>query len=147
MNENIITVIGNVCGDLAFRTTSSGAEVTSVRLASTPRRLREGAWENGETSYFTVNCWRSLARNVFASVHRGDPIVVQGVLRVRRWESNGSSGTSVEIDAYTVGFDLARGTAAFTRARPEQAPLAAEATAAGLRPDSASEALADAPAA
>lgn len=147
MNDNTITVTGNVCADLVSRTTPNGAEVTSVRLASTPRRFRNGAWEDGETNYFTVNCWRSLARNVFASVHRGDPIVVQGLLRVRKWESNGSSGTSVEIEAQTVGFDLSRGTAVFSRARREQAQLAEEAEAAGLRPDSASEALAGASAA
>lgn len=147
MNENTITVTGNVCADLVSRSTPSGAEVTSLRLASTPRRFRNGAWEDGETNYYTVNCWRTLGRNVFASVHRGDPVVVEGVLRVRKWENNGSSGTSVEIDAQTVGLDLGRGTAVFSRTRREQAPLAEEAVAAGLRSDSASEALAGVPAA
>lgn len=142
MNENTITVTGNVCADLVSRSTPGGAEVTSLRLASTPRRFRNGAWEDGETNYYTVNCWRTLGRNVFASVHRGDPIVVEGVLRVRKWENNGSSGTSVEIDAQTVGLDLGRGTAVFSRMRREQTPLAEEAAAAGLRSDSASEALA-----
>lgn len=145
MNDNMITVTGNVCADLVSRTTPSGADVTSLRVASTPRRLRNGAWEDGETSFFTVNCWRGLARNVFASVHRGDPVLVQGILRVRKWESNGSSGTSVEIDAQTVGFDLARGTAVFERVRREPAPLEDEAKAAGLRADTASEVLADVP--
>lgn len=142
MNDNLITVTGNVCADVVSRTTPSGAEVTSLRLASTPRRLRNGVWEDGETLFFTVNCWRTLARHVFASVHRGDPIIVRGALRVRKWESNGASGTSIEIEAHTVGFDLTRGTATFSRARREQTPLAAEAVAAGLRADSAHEALA-----
>ena len=84
---------------------------------------------------------------MFASVHRGDPIVVQGVLRVRQWDHNEKSGTSVEIDAQSVGFDLARGTAVFSRARREQpttsdAPLAEEAVAAGLPANSAVDALA-----
>lgn len=143
MHENTITLVGNVCADLVSRTTPGGAEVTSLRLATTPRRFRNGVWEDGETSYFTVNCWRTLGRHVLASVHRGDPIIVSGLLRVRKWESNGASGTSVEIEAHTVGFDLNRGNAVFSRARREPAPLAAEAEAAGLRADSASEALAE----
>lgn len=147
MNDNTITVTGNVCAELVSRTTPNGAEVTSLRLASTPRRFRNGTWEDGETNYFTVNCWRTLGRNVFASVHRGDPVVVEGVLRVRKWENSGSSGTSVEIEAQSVGLDLARGTAVFSRTRREQSPLADEAQAAGLRSDSAREALAGAAAA
>ena len=142
MNDNIITVTGNVCADLVTRSTPSGAQVTSLRLASTPRRLRNGTWEDGETTFFTVNCWRTLGQHVFASVHRGDPIVVQGVLRVRNWESNDKSGTSVEIEAHTVGFDLNRGSAVFTRAQKAAPPMQAEALDAGLRGDSASEVLA-----
>ena len=142
MNENAMTVIGNVCADLVARTTATGVDVTSFRLASTPRRFRNGVWEDGETAFFTVNCWRTLAKNVFASVHRGDPVVVQGLLRVRKWENQGVTGTSIEIDAQAVGFDLNRGSAVFSRAKREQSPLAAEAEAAGLRPDSAAGALA-----
>lgn len=148
MQDTIITVTGNVCGDVISRTTASGFEVTSFRLASTPRRFRNGGWEDGETAYVTVNCWRTLGQHVFASVHRGDPVLVRGMLRVRTFEHNGSRGTSVEIEALSLGHDLARGTSAFTRAQRAErvqesaAPLAAEAREAGLRPDSASEALA-----
>lgn len=152
MQDNLITITGNVCADLVTRRTGSGVDVTSFRLASTPRRLRNGVWEDGDTSYFTVNCWRTLALHVFASVHRGEPVMVHGVLRVRTWENNGAKGTTVEIDAQSVGHDLARGVTVFTRQRRETPsadpfagqPLAAEAEAAGLRTDSASAVLAHA---
>ncbi len=118
MNETLVTVLGNICGDVTIRDTNSGYRVTSFRLASTPRRFRNGAWEDGVTSYFTVNCWRTLAENVYASVHRGDPVVVQGVMRVRTWQrTDGTNATSVELEAQTLGFDLARGNGTFTRVR------------------------------
>jgi len=148
MNDNLITVTGNVCGDVTSRTTASGYDVTSFRLASTPRRFRNGSWEDGETVYLTVNCWRTLGQHVFASVHRGDPVLVRGMLRVRTFEHNGAKGTSVEIEAMSVGHDLARGTTSFDRAQraargaESSAPLAVEAVEAGLRADSAAEALA-----
>lgn len=148
MNDNLITVTGNVCGDVTNRTTASGFDVTSFRLASTPRRFRNGAWEDGETVYLTVNCWRTLGQHVFASVHRGDPVLVRGMLRVRSYEHNGAKGTSVEIEAMSLGHDLARGTSEFSRpqrparAQESSAPLATEAVEAGLRADSAVEALA-----
>lgn len=148
MNDNLITVTGNVCGDVTSRTTASGFDVTSFRLASTPRRFRNGSWEDGDTVYLTVNCWRTLGQHVFASVHRGDPLLVRGMLRVRNFEHNGTKGTSVEIEAISVGHDLARGTTVFARTQRSAqvpapaAPLAAEAVEAGLRADSAVEALA-----
>ena len=42
-------------------------------------------------------------------------MVVGGRLRVRDWERDGRKGTTVVIDARTVGHDLSRGTAAFKR--------------------------------
>lgn len=117
MNETTVTLVGNVCSDITIRETPNGHRVTNLRLAVTPRRMRAGAWEDGETSYFAINCWRSLAEHVYTSVHRGDPVVVHGVVRIRTWQrTDGSTGTSVDVDAQTIGFDLSRGTAVFARA-------------------------------
>lgn len=135
MNETAVTLVGNVCSDITIRETPNGHRVTNLRLAVTPRRMRGGAWEDGETSYYAINCWRSLAEHVYVSVHRGDPVIVQGVMRVRTWQrTDGSTGTSVDVDAQTIGFDLSRGTAVFSRAQrgqasdPAVAPVVTEAS-------------------
>jgi single-strand DNA-binding protein len=126
MNEIPVTLVGNVVTDLSARVTPSGSEVASFRFASTARRYdRElGRWVDGSTSYVTVSCWRQLARNVVASVTKGDPLVVTGRLRVRSWERDDKRGVSVEVEASSVGHDLARGVTRFTR---PQRP--------GVRPD------------
>src|SRR5690606_33719003 len=52
----------------------------------------------------------------------GEPVVVQGRLKVRTEQRDGQQGrVSADIDAVTIGHDLARGTSAFRRSgRPEQ---------------------------
>jgi single-strand DNA-binding protein len=118
MNETMVTVVGNVVSDPTLRVTSGGAKVSSFRLASTERRYdREaGGWRDGETLYWQVSCWRRAAENVADSLVKGQPVVVHGRLRERRYEVEGERRTSLEIDASTVGHDLSRGVARFRRA-------------------------------
>ncbi|MGH3490232.1 MAG: single-stranded DNA-binding protein [Actinopolymorphaceae bacterium] len=72
------------------------------------------------TQAVTVVCWRALAENVAASLHKGEPVVATGRLRVEPWEKDdGRTGTSVEVEAQVVGHDLSRGTSAFRRTRRE----------------------------
>jgi single-strand DNA-binding protein len=90
------------------------------------RRDREtGEWTDGPTSFVTVQCWRALAENVHMSVHKGEPVLVTGRLQIRRFEDlEGAPRTAAEIEATSVGHDLTRGVAKFSRTRW---PAAAEA--------------------
>ena len=48
-----------------WQTTLTRTPVTEIRVGSTPRRLNRetGEWQDGQTSYYTVKCWRRLAIN------------------------------------------------------------------------------------
>ena len=65
--------------------TAEGLAITSFRLASAQRRWDRaaGTWSDGETNWYTVTCFRSLAENAAASVAKGERVVVAGRLRVR----------------------------------------------------------------
>ncbi|MFJ6215279.1 single-stranded DNA-binding protein [Streptomyces sp. NPDC092296] len=124
MNETLVTIVGNAATDVRYSTTAAGVPLASFRLASTERRFdrQRGAWVDGETSFVTVWAWRWMAENVVSSVGKGDPLVVTGKLRVRDREQDGKRVVTVDIDAWALGHDLARGTSAFrraVRARPE----------------------------
>lgn len=121
MNDTTVTVMGNVALEPRMRVTSGGARVTSFRLAVNERRfIKElNTWRDGETMWFTVSAWRTLAENVHDSVFKGQPVVVHGRLRVRIYDDKeGQQRTSVEIDAISVGHDLTRGTSAFQKMPP-----------------------------
>jgi single-strand DNA-binding protein len=120
MNETLVTVVGNVATEPETTVTASGLVFTRFRLATTARRFdnERGGWADGPTSFYTVRAWRALAGNVKESVGLGEPVVVQGRLRVREDEKDGRRYISAEIEATAIGHDLTRGVARFSRATP-----------------------------
>jgi single-strand DNA-binding protein len=128
INEPQVTVIGNVAQDVRHVRTAQGVPITTFRVASTRRQYDRaaGRWVDGETTFVNVTCWRALAEHVQASLSKGDPVVVIGRLRIRPWEREGYKGNAVEIDAFTVGHDLVRGTSAYRRAQPRPTTVPAE---------------------
>lgn len=125
MYDITVSVIGNVASDVDLHFTRTGEPVARFRLAAGTRRFDREAnrWVDGDTHFFSVSCWRGLARNVLESVHKGMPVVVQGRLRSREVSRPcGQAGHTVryvDIDAVSVGHDLNRGTAVFTRVKRE----------------------------
>jgi single-strand DNA-binding protein len=117
MNDIFTTVIGNAVTDVSLRTTTTGVSVASFRIASNPRRFDKAtnSWIEQETNFLTITAWSQLAENVALSVHKGQSLVVSGKLKVRQWQDGEKNGTSVEIDAASIGHDLNRGTSEFTK--------------------------------
>jgi single-strand DNA-binding protein len=118
MGETYVTLWGNIATDPRRTTTPGGVSILKFRLACTASRrdAQTGEYTDGVTSWYTVACWRDLADNAAGSLAKGDPVVVYGKQVVRDWETDdGKKGTDVSIDAMTVGHDLRRGSAKFTK--------------------------------
>ena len=115
MNESYVTIQGWVGGDVDLRDVGE-TQVASFRVGSTPRYNKGGTWVDGQTSWYTVNCWRNLGRNVKESVQRGDAVIIHGRVRVDVWEREGKpSSVQWVVDALYVGHDLTKGTSAFLK--------------------------------
>ncbi|GAB2954195.1 single-stranded DNA-binding protein [Streptomyces pseudoechinosporeus] len=126
MNEMTVCAVGNVATRPVYRETAAGASAR-FRLAVTQRYWdrEKNAWTDGHTNFFTVWAKRALATNVQASVTLGDPVLVQGRLKVRTDQRDGKTWTYADIEATSVGHDLSRGSSAFRRAnKGELAPAA-----------------------
>lgn len=126
MNETMVCVVGNVATRPVYRETASGP-AARFRVAVTSRYWdrEKSAWADGHTNFFTVWANRQLATNTAASLSVGEPVIVQGRLKVRTETREGQQGwMSADIDAAAIGHDLTRGTTAFRRVpRPEQATV------------------------
>ncbi len=125
-----VTLTGFVAREPTLREIKPGLFVGDVRVGTTPRYLDRstGEWRDGETSYYTVNCWRRLAAHVRGSLHKGDPVLVRGRFNSRTYEDKqGRIRTEIEITADTIGHDLSRGTANYMRPdRPRPANTGGE---------------------
>ncbi|MBD7994393.1 single-stranded DNA-binding protein [Arthrobacter sp. Sa2CUA1] len=121
-----ITLRGFVATEVRTTTAESGLAIAGFRMCTTERRFdRETSlWVDGQTNWYSVSMFRQLATNAAVSIHKGDRVIVTGRLRVRQWMTEGGrSGTSVDIDADSVGHDLMWGTANFRRSISVAAPL------------------------
>ncbi|MFF3440097.1 single-stranded DNA-binding protein [Streptosporangium sp. NPDC002721] len=126
MNDIYVTLTGNVAAPPRQHTFPDGSRVTSLKVASTSRYFdRENQqWRNGETTYFGVRCFRGLADNVAQSVHLGQPVVVQGRLRIREFAHEGERRFMPEVEANSLGHDLRWGLGSFTKPQ-RSGPVAA----------------------
>jgi single-strand DNA-binding protein len=122
-----VHLAGYVATEPSFKRLSGDISSVKLRVAYTARRRDKvtGEWTDGPTSFVSIQCWRTLAENVHLSVHKGEPVLVTGRLQIRRFEdAEGAPRTAAEIEATSVGHDLTRGVAKFSRTKW---PVAAEA--------------------
>lgn len=117
VNETYVTISGNVVADPTRRLTRQNVPFVTFRVASTARRMdsRTGGYVEAGTNFVNVTAFRGLAINLANSIKKGDPVIVYGRMRVNQWDNGEQKGVSVEVDAYNVGFDMARGTSTFTK--------------------------------
>ncbi len=117
MNDLMMTVNGWVATEPHEHQGPSGVRLTSFRLATTSRYFdrEKQEWVDGRTEWFSVKVFRAAAVTVAQSVRKGQPVTVSGRFRTHEWESDNGMRTDLIIDATSVGHDLTRGTARFSR--------------------------------
>jgi single-strand DNA-binding protein len=103
-----ITVIGNLVKDPEKKDLGSGKVLAKLRVASTERfQDSDGAWKDGDTAFYDVVCWRTLAENVSSNLSKGNKVIVHGKLKYREFDrKDGTRGNAFEIDATDVGSSL-----------------------------------------
>lgn len=117
MFTETITITGLIATTPRHLITADGLPITSFRLASSKRTFDRASmeWKDGETNWFTITAFRKLAINTAESLHKGERVVVTGTLKIRDWDNGERNGTSVEVEAESIGHDLAWGKSIFTR--------------------------------
>ena len=117
--ENTISLRGFVTAEPKFwQSSPTQTPLAEIRLGHTPRRLNRttGEWEDGETSYYTIKCWRRLAVNVKGCLRKGDMILVRGKVVMRTWvDDQQRNRVQMQVEADAVGHDLAFGWSHFNR--------------------------------
>jgi len=94
-NLNFVLLSGRLVQDPELRYTPSGRPVTRMRIAS-DRRFKDqsGEWQT-ETLFVDVIAWRDLAERCADKLRKGSPIIVEGYLRSRSWETESGQRRSV----------------------------------------------------
>ncbi|HET9080972.1 MAG TPA: single-stranded DNA-binding protein [Trebonia sp.] len=117
--ENQITLRGYLTAEpKLYQKTPQAVPLTELRVGCTPRRLNHetGEWQDLPTSYYRVKCWRRLAINAVSSLHKGDQVLIRGRFYLNTWvDSQQRPRSALEIEADTLGHDLAYGWSHYLR--------------------------------
>lgn len=104
-----ITVVGNITSDPELRHTPAGASATSFTIAVNERRFNRdtNAYEDAGATFWKCNAWRATAEHVAESLHKGDHVIVLGMVKDHTFESkDGERRTVKEIEVEEVGLSL-----------------------------------------
>ena len=109
-------VIGNITRTPQLSHTSDGTPVVNLSLAENTRRLVDGEWVDGTTTYWEVVCFGPQAENIVTSLPRGARAIAVGTFRTRTWRGDdGAERSRLEIVADEVGPSLRWATAQITK--------------------------------
>lgn len=94
---NKVILVGNVGRDPDIQMTSTGTKVAHVSLATSRRIPRNGAVED-RTEWHRLTLWDRLAEIAEAHVRKGDRLYVEGRMEYDRFEKNGVSVPTAEVN-------------------------------------------------
>ena len=102
---NKVFLIGNLVRPPELRYTPSGTAVADLRLAVNRNYTLQSGEKREETCFLTVIVWGKQAETCGEYLDKGSPILVDGRLQTRDWETkDGQKRSVVEVVAERVQF-------------------------------------------
>ena len=86
---NKVFLIGNLTRAPELRYTPSGTAVADLRLAVNRNYTTQGGEKREETCFLTVVVWGKQAESGGEYLDKGSPVIVEGRLQTRDWETQG----------------------------------------------------------
>jgi single-strand DNA-binding protein len=100
---NRVILAGNLTRDPETRFTPAGLAVTGFSIAVN-RRYKSNNEVKEEVSFFDIVVFGKMGENCAEYLSKGRPVLVEGRLRQRSWESDGVKRSKIEIVADNVQF-------------------------------------------
>ena len=93
---NVVAIMGRLVADPELRTTQSGTNVCSFRIACDRNFARQG--EQRQADFIDIVAWRQQAEFVSKYFQKGSLIAIEGSLQTRQYQDkNGNNRTAVEF--------------------------------------------------
>lgn len=97
---NRVVLAGNLTQDPELRFTQHGVPVASLSIAVNRVRSKSEA-----VDFFNVSAWRELGERVANYKKQGDPVLIEGRLQYRTWQTpDGTKRSAVDVVADNVQF-------------------------------------------
>lgn len=103
-NLNKVILLGNLTRDPELRYTASGTAVTSFGLAVNDRVKQGDEWKE-VPCFVDITVFGRTAENCSEYLNKGQPVLVEGRLNYRQWETQeGQKRSKLEVVALNVQF-------------------------------------------
>lgn len=100
---NVVALMGRLVYEPEIKTTQSGTNVCSFRIAVDRSFTRQG--EERKADFIDVTAWRQTAEFVSKYFQKGSMIAIEGSLQTRQYQDkNGNNRTTTEVLASHVSF-------------------------------------------
>ena len=100
---NVVALMGRLVYDPELKTTPSGINVCSFRIACDRSFTRQG--EQRQADFIDIVAWRQTAEFVSKYFQKGGMIAIEGSLQTRQYQDkNGNNRTATEVLASQVSF-------------------------------------------
>ena len=100
---NVVALMGRLVYEPELKTTPSGINVCSFRIACDRSFARQG--EERKADFIDITAWRQTAEFVSKYFQKGSMIAIEGSLQTRQYQDkNGNNRTATEVLASQVSF-------------------------------------------
>jgi single-strand DNA-binding protein len=97
---NKVILVGNVGADPEVRTLDSGVKMARIRIATTERvPNKDKSGYTDVTEWHSITLWRNLADVADKYLRKGSQVYLEGKLRTREYDKNGTKCYATEIVA------------------------------------------------
>lgn len=90
--SNLWVGVGRIANELELKMTETGKRVLNFSLA-----INDGTKENPHTTYIPIEAWENMAENIAKYFHKGDQIILNGRLVVRKYNDRGENRNKISI--------------------------------------------------
>lgn len=123
MNLNKVVLIGRLVADPELRSTPSGQQVCTLRLATNRIWTNNSGQKQEKTEYHNVVLWRKLAEIASQYLTKGSLALIEGRLQTRSWQDpSGNRRFRTEIIAERLQLGPRAAGKTVPAEKPEEAP-------------------------
>lgn len=105
MSFNKIIIVGNLGRDPELRYTPQGTAVCNISVATSEKRKDKTGELQDITTWFRVTLWGKQGENASKYLQKGNPVYVEGRLRVEEWtDRDGNNRHTLEVHGTDLQF-------------------------------------------
>lgn len=116
---NKVILMGNITRDIEVKYTPSGSAVATIGLAVNEKYKTKNGDTKDETVFVDVDIWGNSAEIVAQYLAKGDPILIEGKLKLDSWEDKQSGQQRSRLKVTCLNFQmLGKNTAGESKGKP-----------------------------